>query len=277
MKRFVLFLTMSIAFIALANGVFAVSENINFAVASNKTSQRIENSSILKQRDVEKDLKLKNQDISSTSVGSNEIDDYYGVKAFLVELQKLKPNLELSSKNQYISTYREIFNMYRDMNPELSNETIAERAKANMLNKIEFEIGDSGYKAEHITDCSAKEPDGYEIIVNYINENLKPDYHATLVTTKENIDILKKNMNNLPDNFKDMALLYIEDMESGSKLDEIKVHKNLKTNTLSRSSENDTTLKSVSSIGSIIISIVLIGASIFLILFLKIFIRARKK
>lgn len=267
-KRFALFVTVSMGLIMSMTNAFAESDNI-----PKMKSQSIEHFSTLKQDNVEEELIVIHQD-DVNALNSNEIEDRYGVKAFRAELKKVKPNLELSSINRYVSTYIEIFNMYKEMNPHLSNETIAERAKANMLNKIEFEIDDSD---KHITDRSAKEPDGYEVIVNFINENLKPDYHATLETTKENIDILKKNMNNLPDKFKDMALLYIEDMEAGEKCEKINADKKLKTDTLSGSAEKGTISKGVSSMGRNIIPIILIGVLIVLILFRHVFMRARKK
>lgn len=181
---------------------------------------------------------------SANKVSKVNIDDKYETKTFLIELQNLYPTMETESINQYITSYIEIFNMYRDMYPNLSNKAIAEKAKANMLNKIEYMIDDYEYYKSKNSKVSY-EPDGYELVVNYINENLNPGYEATLDTTEKNIEILKKNLDKMNKSDKELALLYIEDMESGDNFDETIAKKYLKTNILYRSSEKDVASKCV--------------------------------
>ena len=156
---------------------------------------------------------------SSNEVSKVNIDDKYETKTFLIELQNLYPTMETESINQYITSYIEIFNMYKGMYPNLSNKAIAEKAKANMLNKIEYMIDDYEYYKSKNSKVSY-EPDGYELVVNYINENLNPGYEATLDTTEKNIEILKKNLDKMNESDKELALLYIEDMELEYKLKE---------------------------------------------------------
>lgn len=187
--------------------------------------------------------------------------------------------METESINQYISSYIEIFNMYRGMYPNLSNKAIAEKAKANMLNKIEYMVDDNEYYKSKNSKVSY-EPDGYELVVNYINENLNPGYEATLDTTEKNIEILKKNLDKMNKSDKELVLLYIEDMESEDNFDETIVKKYLKTNILYRSSEKDAASKGVAyakSIGRIIIPHFLIGVLIVLILFLNLCMREKKR
>ena len=68
----------------------------------------------------------------------------------------------------------------------------------------------------------SNEPDGYEYIAIYINENLNPDYDATGDGTAErNVAILKENMDKLPEDIKDYALFYIEDIELNIKMSKL--------------------------------------------------------
>ncbi|MGF0095396.1 hypothetical protein ACQRC6_03060 [Peptoniphilus sp. SGI.035] len=244
-RRFALLIAMVMLLTAMATNVFASSANNNSKVSPKEWQEWFNGLSKEEQLSVNYEPSQVLKALSANEVSKVNIDDKYETKTFLTELQNLYPTMEKKSINQYISSYIEIFNMYRGMYPNLSNKAIAEKAKANMLNKIEYMIDDSEYEAKDIIIRSAKEPDGYEAIVDYINKNLKPNYYATLDTTEENINILKRHINSLPNEVKESALLYIEDMESGDNFDETIAKKYLKTNILYRNSEKDAASKGV--------------------------------
>ena len=103
------------------------------------------------------------------------------------------------------------------MYPEISSEEIAKKASSSLLNKMDYLVDDNEYYKSK-NGKGSHEPDGYELVVNYINENLNPGYVATLDTTEKNIEILKKNLDKMNKSDKDLALLYIEDMELEEKL-----------------------------------------------------------
>ena len=279
-RRFTLLIAMVMLLTAMATNVFASSANNNSKVSPKEWQEWFNGLSKEEQLSVNYEPSQVLKALSANEVSKVNIDDKYETKTFLTELQNLYPTMEKKSINQYISSYIEIFNMYRGMYPNLSNKAIAEKAKANMLNKIEYTIDDSEYEAKDIIIRSAKEPDGYEAIVDYINKNLKPNYYATLDTTEENINILKRHINSLPNEVKESALLYIEDMESEDNFDETITKKYLKTNILYRSSEKDAASKGVAyakSIGRIIIPHFLIGVLIVLILFFNLCMREKKR
>lgn len=244
-RRFTLLIAMVMLLTAMATNVFASSANNNSKVSPKEWQEWFNGLSKEEQLSVNYEPSQVLKALSANEVSKVNIDDKYETKTFLTELQNLYPTMEKKSINQYISSYIEIFNMYRGMYPNLSNKAIAEKAKANMLNKIEYMIDDSEYEAKDIIIRSTKEPDGYEAIVDYINKNLKPNYYATLDTTEENINILKRHINSLPNEVKESALLYIEDMESEDNFDETIAKKYLKTNILYRSSEKDAASKCV--------------------------------
>lgn len=269
-KRFTLLIAMVMLLTAMATNVFASSANNNSEVSPKEWQEWFNGLSKEEQLSVNYELvqtlRLSDKDIewlnwynslskeeqlavnyvpskvlkvfSANEVSKVNIDDKYETKTFLIELQNLYPTMETESINQYITSYIEIFNMYKGMYPNLSNKAIAEKAKANMLNKIEYMIDDNEYYKSKNRKVSY-EPDGYELVVNYINENLNPGYEATLDTTEKNIEILKKNLDKMNKSDKELALLYIEDMESGDNFDETIAKKYLKTNILYRSSEKD--------------------------------------
>ena len=309
-KRFTLLIAMMMLLTAMSTNVFASSANNNSEVSPKEWQEWFNGLSKEEQLSVNYELvqtlRLSDKDIewlnwynslskeeqlavnyvpskvlkvfSTNEVLKVNIDDIYETKTFLIELQNLYPTMETESINQYISSYIEIFNMYRGMYPNLSNKAIAEKAKANMLNKIEYMVDDNEYYKSKNSKVSY-EPDGYELVVNYINENLNPGYEATLDTTEKNIEILKKNLDKMNKSDKELALLYIEDMESEDNFDETIAKKYLKTNILYRSSEKDAASKGVAyakSIGRIIIPHFLIGVLIALILFLNLCMRGKK-
>ena len=217
-RRFTLLIAMVMLLTAMATNVFASLANNNSKVSPKEWQEWFNGLSKEEQLSVNYEPSQVLKALSANEVSKVNIDDKYETKTFLTELQNLYPTMGKKSINLYISSYIEIFNMYRGMYPNLSNKAIAEKAKANVLNKIEYMIDDSKYEAKDIIIRSAKEPDGYEAIVDYINKNLKPNYYATLDTTEENINILKRHINSLPNEVKESALLYIEDMESSEEI-----------------------------------------------------------
>ena len=143
----------------------------------------------------------------------------YNVEKFQKEALKLNPDLseDLDLMEEYTLFYTEIYDMYKEdykkIDPELSNEEIAELAMDNMLEKIEcYSAHESEDSEDYCRNNGIYMPDGYEAVAIYINENLNPDYNATVDTTEENIEILKKNIDNMSEEMKMMAQLYIEDM-----------------------------------------------------------------
>jgi len=142
----------------------------------------------------------------------------YNVEKFQQEALKLKPDLSEDLMKEYILFYTEIYDMYKEdykrIDPELSTEEIAELAMDNMLEKIECYLAHESEDSEdYCRNNGIDMPDGYEAVAIYINENLNPDYNATVDTTEENVEILKKNIDNMSEEMKMMAQLYIEDME----------------------------------------------------------------
>ena len=144
-------------------------------------------------------------------------DKEYNIESFHKDLLKLKPGLNSDEVKQYTQDYIDAYNMYKDMYPEISSKEIAKRASSSLFNKLDYLVDDYEYYKSKNGKASY-EPDGYELVVNYINENLNPGYEATIDTTEKNIEILKKNLDKMNKSDKELALLYIEDMELESKL-----------------------------------------------------------
>lgn len=144
-------------------------------------------------------------------------DKEYNIESFHKDLLELKPGLNSDEVKQYTHDYIDAYDMYKDMYPEISSKEIAKKASSSILNKMDYLVDDYEYYKSKNGKVSY-EPDGYEVVVNYINENLNPGYEATLDTTEKNIEILKKNLDKMNKSDKDLALLYIEDMELEGKL-----------------------------------------------------------
>ena len=103
----------------------------------------------------------------------------------------------------------------------MSEEELIERATDNVLCKMEMMVYyTEEEEAELERKCNKNEPDGYESIAIYINEHLNPDYVATVNTTEKNIEILKKSWDELSEEMKIVAALYIEDMGLGNAMTE---------------------------------------------------------
>ena len=144
-------------------------------------------------------------------------DKEYNIGSFHKDLLELRPGLSSDEVKLYTQDYIDAYNMYEDMYPELSSKEIAKKASSSLLNKMDYLVDDYEYYKSKNGKVSY-EPDGYELVVNYINENLNPGYEATLDTTEKNIAILKKNLDKMNKSDKELALLYIEDMELEEKL-----------------------------------------------------------
>ena len=144
-------------------------------------------------------------------------DKEYNLESFHKDLLELKPGLSSDAVKLYTQDYIDAYNMFKDMYPELSSKEIAKKASSGLLNKLDYLVDDYEYYKSKNGKASY-EQDGYELVVNYINENLNPGYEATLDTTEKNIAILKKNLNKMNKSDKELALLYIEDMELEEKL-----------------------------------------------------------
>ena len=136
------------------------------------------------------------------------------IKSFIEEAISQKPNIEIEKIDEYSDDFLSIYKLYRESYPNETEQSIIEKTTANVLNKIENTIAESEYtEGKYGYNSLNDEPDGYEVIVNYINDNLNPNYNATLDTTEMNIEILKKNMDKMPEEIKNSVILYIEDME----------------------------------------------------------------
>lgn len=144
-------------------------------------------------------------------------DKEYNIESFQKDLLELKPGLSSDEVKLYTQDYIDAYNMYKDMYPELSSKEIAKKASSSLLNKMDYLVDDYEYYKSKNGKVSY-EPDGYELVVNYINENLNPGYEATLDTTEKNIEILKKNLDKMNKSDQELAMLYIEDMELEDKL-----------------------------------------------------------
>lgn len=139
-------------------------------------------------------------------------DKEYNIESFHKDLLELKSGLNRDEVKSYTKDYIDAYNVFKDMYPEISSKEIAKKARSSLLNKLDYLVDDNEYYKSK-NGKGYYEPDGYELVVNYINENLNPGYEATLDTTEKNIAILKKNLDKMNKSDKELAMLYIEDME----------------------------------------------------------------
>lgn len=140
------------------------------------------------------------------------LDKEYNLESFHKDLLELKPGLNSDEVKLYTKDYIDAYNVFKDMYPEISSKEIAKKARSSLLNKLDYLVDDNEYYKSK-NGKGYYEPDGYELVVKYINENLNPGYEATLDTTEKNIAILKKNLDKMNKSDKELAMLYIEDME----------------------------------------------------------------
>ena len=139
-------------------------------------------------------------------------DKEYNIESFHKDLLELKSGLNRDEVKSYTKDYIDAYNVFKDMYPEISSKEIAKKARSSLLNKLDYLVDDNEYYKSK-NGKGYYEPDGYELVVKYINENLNPGYEATLDTTENNIEILKKNLDKMNKSDKELAMLYIEDME----------------------------------------------------------------
>ena len=213
-KRFTLFIAMIVLLSTIATNVFASTLNIDSETHKDKFNE------------------------------FEYLDKEYNLESFHKDLLELKPDLNRDEVKSYTKDYIDAYNVFKDMYPEISSKEIAKKARSSLLNKLDYLVDDNEYYKSK-NGKGYYEPDGYELVVKYINENLNPGYEATLDTTEKNIEILKKNLDKMNKSDKELAMLYIEDMELEDKLK----GKNSYTieNTMSRSnnSEKEASLKAV--------------------------------
>ena len=126
-------------------------------------------------------------------------------------------SLDKEAVSEFSSDFLDVYKLYKEMYVDMPEEELIERATDNVLCKMEMMVYyTEEEEAELDRKCNNNEPDGYESIAIYINEHLNPDYVATVNTTEKNIEILKKSWNELSEDMKIGAALYIEDMGSSN-------------------------------------------------------------
>lgn len=213
-KRFTRFIAMIVLLSTIATNVFASTLNIDSETHKDKFNE------------------------------FEYFDKEYNIESFHKDLLELKPGLNSDEVKLYTQDYIDAYNMFKDMYPEISSKEIAKKASSSLLNKMDYLVDDYEYYKSKNSKVSY-EPDGYELVVNYINENLNPGYEATLDTTEKNIAILKKNLDKMNKSDKELAMLYIEDMELEDKLKGENSYTIENTMSRSNNSEKEASLKAV--------------------------------
>ncbi len=133
-----------------------------------------------------------------------------------------EPERDIKEVNENMDDFISVYKMYKEDHPEMSEKELIEKSTSNILSKLDFVVDDEEYNRATAVTSHSNEPDGYEYIAIYINENLNPDYDATGDGTAErNVAILKENMDKLPEDIKDYALFYIEDIELNIKMSKL--------------------------------------------------------
>ncbi len=135
------------------------------------------------------------------------------------EASILEPERDIKEINENMDDFISVYTMYKEYYPEMTEEELIEDATSNILSKLDFVVDHEEFNRITAVTSRPDEPSGYDYIEIYINENLNPDYDATGDDSVErNVAILKENMDKLPEDFKESAILYIEDMELGMKV-----------------------------------------------------------
>ena len=135
------------------------------------------------------------------------------------EASILEPERDIKEINENMDDFISVYTMYKEYYPEMTEEELIEDATSNILSKLDFVVDHEEFNRITAVTSRPDEPSGYDYIEIYINENLNPDYNATGDDSVErNVAILKENMDKLPEDFKESAMLYIEDMELGMKV-----------------------------------------------------------
>ena len=135
------------------------------------------------------------------------------------EASILEPERDIKEINENMDDFISVYTMYKEYYPEMTEEELIEDATSNILSKLDFVVDHEEFNRITAVTSRPDEPSGYDYIEIYINENLNPDYDATGDDAVErNVAILKENMYKLPEDFKESAILYIEDMELDMKV-----------------------------------------------------------
>lgn len=135
------------------------------------------------------------------------------------EASILEPERDIKEINENMDDFISVYTIYKEYYPEMTEEELIEDATSNILSKLDFVVDHEEFNRITAVTSRPDEPSGYDYIEIYINENLNPDYDATGDDSVErNVAILKENMDKLPEDFKESAILYIEDMELGMKV-----------------------------------------------------------
>jgi hypothetical protein len=152
-----------------------------------------------------------------------------------------EPERDIKEVNENMDDFISVYKMYKEDHPEMSEKKLIEESTSNILSKLDFVVDDEEYNRATAVTSHSNEPDGYEYIAIYINENLNPDYDATGDGTAErNVAILKENMDKLPEDIKDYALFYIEDIELNIKMSKLEEESNFR-----KKKENKNALKAI--------------------------------
>ena len=131
------------------------------------------------------------------------------------------PSPDKEKVSEFSSDFLDVYKLYKEMYADMPEEELIERATDNVLCKMEMMVYyTEEEEAELDRKCNNNEPDGYESIAIYINEHRNADYVATVKTTEKNIEILKKSWDELSEEMKIGAALYIEDMGTGNTMTE---------------------------------------------------------
>ena len=163
-----------------------------------------------------------------------------------------EPERDIREVNENMDDFISVYMMYKEDHPEMSEKELIEESTSNILSKLDFVVDDEEYNRATAVTSHSNEPDGYEYIAIYINENLNPDYDATGDGTAErNVAILKENMDKLPEDIKDYALFYIEDIELNIKMSKLEEESDfrkktkLHTSALDKKKEKENVLKAI--------------------------------
>ena len=145
------------------------------------------------------------------------------------EASILEPERDIKEINENMDDFISVYTMYKEYYPEMTEEELIEDATSNILSKLDFVVDHEEFNRITAVTSRPDEPSGYDYIEIYINENLNLDYDATGDDAVErNVAILKENMDKLPEDFKESAMLYIEDMELGMKVAKRKEERELR-------------------------------------------------
>jgi len=163
------------------------------------------------------DISSKEDEIVKTVL---QYPSYYGIDENDNEkIELLKRHIKMG--------YNIVYKMFKEDYPNLTEEQLEFAIIGSIVEKTHSaERSIKRQKAQEISgrkstpvekfDESSCE-DGYTKLLNFINNNLSPSYNATMNTAQENIDLLKKNEDKIPENMKGLAELYISDMEASLK------------------------------------------------------------